>query len=97
MKKFLCFIFAIVLIFACVGCDYTVPETDVSNDNNSSQNIHTFFNDFEEENLNSIWKKQYIKNDSLAFSGNNVCECPPDLLYAFGFDLNMDDSIGNDD
>ena len=39
MKKFLCFIFAIVLIFACVGCDYTVPETDVSNDNNSSQNI----------------------------------------------------------
>lgn len=65
------------------------------NDNNSSQNIHTFFNDFEEENLNSIWKKQYIKNDTLAFSGNNVCECPPDLLYAFGFDLNMDDSIGN--
>ncbi len=62
---------------------------------NSSQNIHTFFNDFEEENINSIWKKQYIKNDSSAFSGNNICECPPDLLYAFGFDLNMDDSIGN--
>ena len=65
------------------------------NENKSSQKIHTYFNDFEEENQNSIWKNQYVKTDSSAFSGNNICECPADQMYAFGFDLPIVDSIGN--
>ena len=55
----------------------------------------TFFYDFENECEDSIWKNiRRVENDA-AFSGNYVCECSSDMTYAFGFDLPIDDSIGN--
>ncbi len=89
LRKILILSLFFIIITSVSSCSRNI------NQNKNSHYIHTFFNDFEKENTNSIWKKQYIKNDSLAFSGNNICECPSDLMYAFGFDLQMDDSIGN--
>ena len=89
LRKILILSLFLIIITSASSCSHIIDQ------NKYSPNIHTFFNDFEKENTNSIWKKQYIKNDSLAFSGNYICECPSDLMYAFGFDLQMDDSIGN--
>ena len=89
LRKILILSLFLIIITSASSCSRKIEQ------NKYSPNIHTFFNDFEKENTNSIWKKQYIKNDSLAFSGNYICECPSDLMYAFGFDLQMDDSIGN--
>lgn len=55
----------------------------------------SFQTDFEDMSQKSIWKNLVIKYDSLAFSGTYVCECPINKTYAMGFDLMMDDSIGN--
>ncbi len=70
--------------------------------NCSDQNVnlqgkksYTFFNDFETECENFIWKNVVRNQDSSAFSGDFVCECPENMLYAFGFDLSMRDSIQN--
>ena len=89
LRKILILSLFFIIITSVTSCLHNV------NENKSSQNIHTFFNDFEEENNNYIWKNQYVKTDSSAFSGNNICECPADQMYAFGFDLPIDDSIGN--
>ena len=89
LRKILILSLFLIIITSASSCSRKIDQ------NKYSPDIHTFFNDFEKENTNSIWKKQYIKNDSLAFSGNYICECPSDLMYAFGFDLQMDDSIGN--
>ena len=89
LRKILILSLFLIIIASVSSCLHNV------NENKSLQNIHTFFNDFEEENNNSIWKNQCIKTDSSAVSGNNVCECPADQMYVFGFDLPIDDSIGN--
>lgn len=89
LRKILILSLFLIIITSASSCSRKIDQ------NKYSPDIHTFFNDFEKQNTNSIWKKQYIKNDSLAFSGNYICECPSDLMYAFGFDLQMDDSIGN--
>lgn len=51
----------------------------------------TFFNDFEKEDI-SIWKNVCIEEDGKAYSGNNVCVCPSDRIYAFGFNLNVEEN-----
>lgn len=73
----------IISFFACQN------ESSISNDS------MTFFNDFENESVGSIWKNMRRTENSSAFSGNYVCECPSDLIYAFGFDLDINDVIGN--
>ena len=66
------------------------------NKNNPTHNFtHIFFNDFDNETAESIWKNQRIRHDDSAFSGEYLCECPSDLLYAFGLNFPIDDSIGN--
>lgn len=62
-------------------------------DNKSSENSHTFLNNFDNETQFPIWKNQYVTKDSLSFSGDYVCEVKPDKKYAFGFDLDIHDSI----
>lgn len=77
------FIPLIILFESC--CDNTYRPDDSK----------TFFYDFENECEDSIWKNiRRVENDA-AFSGNYVCECSSDMTYAFGFDLPIDDSIGN--
>lgn len=51
----------------------------------------SYYNDFENDSLNSIWKNVSRINDS----GNFVCECREDMKYAFGLNLPIDDTIGN--
>ena len=65
------------------------------NESSTSNDSMTFFNDFENESVGSIWKNMRRTENSSAFSGNYVCECPSDLIYAFGFDLDINDVIGN--
>ena len=65
------------------------------NESSTSNDSMTFFNDFENESVGSIWKNMRRTENSSAFSGNYVCECPSDLIYAFGFDLDINDAIGN--
>ena len=62
--------------------------------NTTSDSSITYFNDFETECDGSIWKNMRRSESALAFSGNYVCECPSDLLYAFGFDIEVNDTIG---
>lgn len=66
------------------------------NDNTTTDKSITFFNDFETECADSLWKNMRRVEHDAAFSGNHVCECPENMTYAFGFDLNIDDSIKND-
>ena len=51
----------------------------------------TFFNDFEKEDV-SIWKNVCIEEDVDACSGSHVCVCPSDRIYAFGFNLNVEEN-----
>ena len=63
--------------------------------NTVSDNSITFFNDFENDTVDVVWKNmRRIESDS-AFSGNYVCECPDNLTYALGFNYKIDDSIEN--
>ena len=63
--------------------------------NTVSDNSIRFFNDFENDTVDVVWKNmRRIESDS-AFSGNYVCECPDDLTYALGFNYKIDDSIKN--
>ena len=63
--------------------------------NTVSDNSITFFNDFENDTVDVVWKNmRRIESDS-AFSGNYECECPDDLTYALGFNYKIDDSIEN--
>ena len=64
-----------------------------NNDANVENSI-TYFNNFETDCDNSIWKNICRLEDDSAFSGNYVCECKPEMTYAFGFDFNIDDSVG---
>ena len=83
--SFLSLILSLVIsLFSCINNDSTAEETI------------TYFNDFEIEDDKSIWKNiRRIESDS-ACSGDFVCECPADMMYAYGFNFNVDDSIGND-
>ena len=65
------------------------------NESSTSNDTMTFFNDFENECVGSIWKNMRRIENSSAVSGNCVCECPSDLIYAFGFDLDINDVVGN--
>ena len=63
--------------------------------NTVSDNSIRFFNDFENDTVDVVWKNmRRIESDS-AFSGNYVCECPANLTYAFGFNYKIEDSIKN--
>ena len=74
----------IISLFSCINNDSTADDSI------------TYFNDFETEDTHPIWKNiRRVDNDS-AFSGDFVCECPADMMYAYGFNLNVNDSIGND-
>ena len=83
--SFLSLILSLVIsLFSCINNDSTADETI------------TYFNDFEIDDDKSIWKNiRRIESDS-ASSGDFVCECPADMMYAYGFNFNVDDSIGND-
>ncbi len=74
------------IIISLVSCKDDNPNQDYSK---------TFFNDFEEECENSIWKNILRVEDAAAFSDRYVCACPSDMIYAFGFNYNIDDSIKN--
>lgn len=63
-------------------------------DNTKKYQTVSFFNDFEDNTQDSIWKNVVGKYDSNAFSGDYICECLSNKQYAFGFDLLIDDSIG---
>ena len=79
------FLIIILLVYSCSD-----------NKNNPTHNItHTFFNNFDNETCESIWKNLRIIRDDSAFSGDAICECPSDLLYAFGLNFPIDDSIGS--
>ena len=65
------------------------------NDNHDSDGSKMFFNDFENVYENSIWKNVLRVENDAAFSGNYVCECTADMIYAFGFNCDIDDSIEN--
>ncbi len=69
---------------------------DYSDARLASDNLQNFFNDFETECGNSIWKNMHRVENNAAFSGNHVCECPANLTYALGFDFIIDDSVKND-
>ena len=86
LKKifFLSLILSIIISF--VSCQ---------NDNHDSDGSKMFFNDFEKECENSIWKNILRVENDAAFSGNYVCECTADMIYAFGFNYDIDDSIEN--
>ena len=62
-------------------------------DNTKTNQTISFFNDFEEDVHNSIWKNVARKYDSNAFSGDYIGECCEDMSYAFGYDLMIDDSV----
>ena len=74
----------IISLFSCINNDSAV---DCS---------ITYFNDFEFDDDNTIWKNIRRVNNDSAFSGEFVCECPADMMYAYGFNFNVDDSIGDD-
>lgn len=82
---FLSLIIASTLLFPT--CKNNIDNTEIN------QTI-SFFNDFEDDMQNSIWKNVVRKYDSIAFSGDYVGECPENKQYAFGFNLMIDDSIG---
>ena len=63
------------------------------NNNRISDNSITFFNDFETECDDSMWKNIRRVENAAAASGNYVCECPSDMIYAFGFDFHVNDSV----
>ena len=86
LKKisFLSLIFSILVSFFSCQSEKSKPNDTIS-----------FFNDFENECVGHIWKNVRRVENNSAFSGNYVCECPSDLLYAFGFDIDINDSIGN--
>lgn len=54
----------------------------------------SFFNDFENESYDSIWKNVNRLNDTSAYSGFYVSECKGDELYSTGFKLKSEDFIG---
>ena len=64
-------------------------------DNPDFDGSKMFFNDFEKECENSIWKNILRVENDAAFSGGYVCECTADMIYAFGFNYDIDDSIEN--
>ena len=64
-------------------------------DNHDFDGSKMFFNDFENVYENSIWKNVLRVENDAAFSGNYVCECTADMIYAFGFNYDIDDSIEN--
>ena len=74
------------IIVSLVSCQDDSPDSDCSK---------TFFNDFEKECENSIWKNILRVENDAAFSGDYVCECTADMIYAFGFNYDIDDSIEN--
>ena len=86
LKKisFLSLILSLIILLS--GCQ---------NKNTTSDDTITFFNDFENECVESIWKNirrtEYIN----AYSGDYVCECKSDMMYAFGFNFNVNDSVQN--
>ena len=65
------------------------------NDNTIVDDSITYFTDFETECQESIWTNIVRIEDNSAFSGDYVCDCPSDMIYAFGFNYNIDDSIEN--
>ena len=71
LKKisFLSLILSIIISF--VSCLDDNPDSDCSK---------TFFNDFEKECENSIWKNILRVEKDVAFSGNHVCECTSDMI-----------------
>ena len=74
------------IIVSLVSCQDDSPDSDGSK---------MFFNDFEKECENSIWKNILRVENDAAFSGDYVCECTADMIYAFGFNYDIDDSIEN--
>ena len=74
------------IIVSLVSCQDDSPDSDCSK---------MFFNDFEKECENSIWKNILRVENDAAFSGDYVCECTADMIYAFGFNYDIDDSIEN--
>lgn len=81
---FLSLIIASSLLF--FACENNIDNTEINY-------TISFFNDFEEDTHNSIWKNVVRKYDSIAFSGNYISECDEDMRYAFGFDLMINDSV----
>ena len=52
--------------------------------------FHTFFYDFEIDDQGYIWKNVNRVGDENAFSGDFLCECKPEDLYSFGFNIEND-------
>ncbi len=65
------------------------------NNNSTIDDSVKYFNDFEKECVDSIWKNMLRVENENAFSGNYVCECLPDMAYAFGFNFDLDDDVNN--
>ena len=88
LKKITFLSLILSLFFLLGGC---------RNENDECQQVQdslAFFIDFENECENSMWKNiRRIENDT-AYSGKYVCECTPDMMYAFGINFNVDNSIG---
>lgn len=78
------FFIIILLAFSCSD-DKLIKSTSFTS---------SYFNDFEKITDKSIWEHQHIKHHDSSFSGDYLCECPSNLLYAFGLELPIDDSIG---